>query len=361
MSVKGKHPRARFRYIHDISLSTGPLASQNSVHAASLCAAPSLFAPTSPVLSRALHGSCRAAGLPSADLLGKSDPMVILTEKTPAPRANGANGANQVQPVLANGEEHESSSDDGGGGGIGGDPAGNGGTLSGVSGRAGGRSGGARMVSGRGWRYVGQTEWVADDNDPVFKRPLELAFPSPTSQFRFTVVDIDDPNNIPTRWDMSAAAAAAADLLGTADVAAEALVAAAGSGAPLTVPLRAARGGAAAGAGTLTVKAAAVLGAERACFAVRTTGAGNYIGRRHVLLFNTERSRNRWAAAVERARARARRDRAMENGLLLSLQEPIRRLYVHQITQSTVTPLMHTQTHAKAQALNRRACAGACA
>jgi hypothetical protein len=293
--------------------------------------------------------------------------MVILTEKTRAPRANGAvcgangaNGANQVQPVLANGEEYESSSDDGGGGGVGGDPAANGGTLSGASGRAGGgRSGGARMVSGRGWRYVGQTEWVADDNDPVFKRPLELAFPPPTSRFRFTVVDIDDPSNIPTRWDMSAAAAAAADLLGTADIAAEALVAAAGSGAPLTVPLRAAREGAAAGAGTLTVRAAAVLGAERACFAVRTTGAGNYIGRRHVLLFNTERTRNRWAAAVERARARARRDRAMENGLLLSLQEPIRRLYMHQITQSTVTPPTRTQTHAWAQARNRHAGAGA--
>jgi hypothetical protein len=77
-----------------------------------------------------------------------------------------------------------------------------------------------------------------------------------------------------------------------------------------------------------------VIDSERSCLIFQSRSAGCHIGRMHAMLFSSERVRNQWAAYLKRAMARARHDKAMLKGTILSWQQPVHEFYNHAYVQS---------------------------
>jgi hypothetical protein len=182
------------------------------------------------------------------------------------------------------------------------------------------------------WRYHGQTEWIENNQNPIFSSQLEMPFPSPSSVFRFTVIDIDDPTNLPTTFDPKFSSA---DMLGFVDVAGANLIEASMSNSQITLALSdSSHGDARQCSPTITIRVEKVLDSERSCLIFQSRSAGCHIGRLHAMLFSSERARNQWDSNLKSAIARAQRDKAMVNGAILSWQQSVRSVYDHTYVQS---------------------------
>jgi hypothetical protein len=179
-----------------------------------------------------------------------------------------------------------------------------------------------------GWTYHGQTEWIENDQNPKFSIALEMPYPTASTVLRFTVVDVDDKNDIPTSYDPKSGKA---DLLGMAYVEGSKLIEAGETRRSLTLELTEMR--AKQRQPNITLNVLTVHDTERSCLIFQSRTSGCYIGRMHALLFSSERVRNLWAANLKRAIKLAERDKAMVNGLILSWQEPVREFYLNEYVQ----------------------------
>lgn len=173
-----------------------------------------------------------------------------------------------------------------------------------------------------GWTYHGQTEWIENNQSPKFSVALELPYPTSETVLRFTILDVDDKRNIPTSYDPRSGNA---DLLAIVYLDGSKLIQAAETKCPLTLEMT--QNKAKQEQPKITLNVATVHDTERSCLIFQTRSAGCHIGRKHVLLFASERVRNLWAANLKRAIKLAERDKAMVNGLLLSYQESVRQFY----------------------------------
>ena len=179
-----------------------------------------------------------------------------------------------------------------------------------------------------GWLYHGQTEWIENDQNPKFSVALEMPFPTPSTLLRFTIIDVDDKNNIPTSYDPKSGIA---DLLGIALIDGSKLIAAAEAKSSIVLELS--ETSTKKKQSTLTINVETVHDTERSCLIFQSRTAGCHVGRMHALLFSSERIRNLWAANMKRAIQRAERDKAMVNGVLLSWQTPVKNFYNNEYVQ----------------------------
>jgi hypothetical protein len=182
------------------------------------------------------------------------------------------------------------------------------------------------------WRYHGQTEWIEDNQNPAFTSQLEIPSPSPSSTFRFTLIDIDDPKNLPTTFDPNVSSA---DMLGLADISGADLIKASLSKSQITMALwDSSHSELRQGGPTITIGVETVLDSERSCLIFQSRSAGCHIGRMHAMLFSSVQARNQWDSHLKSAIARAQRDKAMINGVILSWQQAVRSVYDHTFVQS---------------------------
>jgi hypothetical protein len=208
------------------------------------------------------------------------------------------------------------------------------------------------------WRYHGRTEWIENNQNPTFSTPLEIPHPSPSSGFRFTVVDVDDPKNLPTSFDPKVSSA---DMLGFAEISGADLIEAALTNRQITVALSASSHSDAKPDGpSITIGVERILDSERSCLIFLSRSAGCHIGRMHAMLFSSDRARNLWESHLKSAIARARRDKAMVNGAILSWQQDVRSVYNHSAVQSESRLLSVARAwHMRTQTSRARHCINA--
>ena len=208
------------------------------------------------------------------------------------------------------------------------------------------------------WHWLGQTEWAQDSKALT---SLDVRLPRPDAVWRLTVIDVDDPSNLPTCFDPHTRHTG---LVGVTELSGADILAAVG--ASLTAVLGPQHchgpGGEAAdpiGGTTLatprppihlsdpwasiSVRVEEVRESGPSCLVICTRAAGSYAERQHALLFATERARNLWAGGLRLAIARARRDDRLARGALRAWQPGALRLYNHPAIQGEPRRILNSR------------------